>query len=347
MSVTIADVAKLANVGAGTVSRVLNGSKSVSEETRAQVLACIQQLGYRPNLVARGLAAKRTGMVAAIIPSIGYTQHAEAIQGLSDFLHEHGLRLMIGHCGYSAENEARIVSDFLERRPDAFYLTGTSHTADTRRMLRQSGIPVVEAANLTDDPIDCVVGYDNFDAARQVVHLLHARGHRNIAVATSLHDPNDRTAARRDGYLAACADLGIDMTERLIACTNSFAGGAAAVAQVARLSPAIDLLVCVTDVIAVGAILECQRRGIAVPGQLGVCGFDDLPIAAAINPALTTIGVDRVGMGRTAGQVLLQRLGGAAAMSGSVDVGFDIREHASTRSEISAPGEGATKELRE
>ena len=120
-----------------------------------------------------------------------------------------------------------------------------------------------------------------------------------------------------------------------------------AVAQVARLSPAIDLLVCVTDVIAVGAILECQRRGIAVPGQLGVCGFDDLPIAAAINPALTTIGVDRVGMGRTAGQVLLQRLGGAAAMSGSVDVGFDIRERASTRSEISAPGEGATKELRE
>lgn len=331
MSVTIADVARLANVGAGTVSRVLNGSKNVTDDTRAHVLACIQQLGYRPNLVARGLAAKRTGMVAAIIPTIGYTQHAEAIQGLSDFLQAHGLRLMIGHCGYSAAYEAQIVSDFLERRPDAFYLTGTSHTAEARHLLRESGIPVVEAANLTDDPIDSVVGYDNFGAARQIGHLLHQRGHRHIAVATSLHDPNDRTAARRDGYLAACADLGIDMTDRVITCINSFAGGADAVVQLALLTPAIDLLLCVTDVIAVGAILECQRRGIAVPGQLGICGFDDLPIASAINPALTTISVDRVGMGRAAGRVLLQCLGGEAAMSSTVDVGFQIRERASTR----------------
>jgi hypothetical protein len=115
----IADVARRAKVGAGTVSRVLNGSKNVSEETRQRVQACIRELGYLPNLVARGLAANRTGMLSAVIPAIGYTQYAEVIQGLSDILQENGIRLMIGHCGYSLEREEQIVTDFLEASPGA------------------------------------------------------------------------------------------------------------------------------------------------------------------------------------------------------------------------------------
>jgi LacI family transcriptional regulator, gluconate utilization system Gnt-I transcriptional repressor len=330
-SVKIDDVARLAKVGAGTVSRVLNGSKNVSEETRQRVQACIQELGYLPNLVARGLAANRTGMVSAVIPAIGYTQHAEVIQGLSDILQENGIRLMIGHCGYSLEREEQIVTDFLERRPDAFYLTGSWHTPETRRLLGNSGIPVVECTNLTRNPIDCVVGYDNFEGARQVTHLLHGRGHRNIAVVTSARDANDRVEDRLKGYLASCSELGVDTHDLVLRCENSFVGGADAIDRILRRPQPIDLLLCTTDVMAVGAIFECQRRGIAVPRQLGICGFDDLPIASSINPALTTVSIDRIAMGRTAGNVLLKRLDGRLPMHGIVDVGFRIKERASTR----------------
>ena len=331
MGATIADVARLARVGAGTVSRVLNGSGSVSAQTRARVEDSIRQLGYRPNQIARGLAARRTGMVGAIIPSIGYTQHAETIQGLSDILHENGLRLMIGHCGYSPEREQQIVADFLERQPDAFYLTGTRHTDQTRAMLQQAGIPVVEGANLTDAAIDSVVGYSNFDGGRQAADLLVQRGHRRIVVVTSVRDPNDRTDARVAGFLAGCAAHGIDMQGRILSCENSFAGGADAIAQWQTLPTPADALLCVTDVIAVGAILECQRRGIAIPAQLGICGFDDLPIAAAIHPALTTISIDRIAMGRAAGLAILRRLKGEISQSIMLDVGFHICERASTR----------------
>ncbi|QRM33384.1 LacI family DNA-binding transcriptional regulator [Microvirga sp. VF16] len=330
VNVTIADVARRANVGAGTVSRVLNGSKNVSRETREKVEACIRELGYMPNLVARGLAANRTGMISAIIPAIGYTQHAEVMQGLGDVLHENGIQIMIGHCGYSPEREEQIVANFLERRPDAFYLTGGWHTPQTRQLLQASGLPVVEGANLFDDPIDSVVGYDNFEAGRQIAHLLYSRGHRRMAIVTSSRDPNDRIADRLRGYLAAVRELEIDMDELVFSCENSFLGGAEAVDRATGLSNPVDLLLCSTDVMAVGAVFQCHRRGLSVPGQLAICGFDDLPIARSLTPALTTVSVDRVEMGRRAGQLLLQRIAGETAPHKRIDVGFVICEREST-----------------
>ncbi|MBV1707572.1 MAG: LacI family DNA-binding transcriptional regulator [Hyphomicrobiales bacterium] len=330
VTVTLAEVAKRARVGTGTVSRVLNGARNVSPSTRDRVQACIREMGYRPNLVARGLAASRTGMVCALIPAIGAPQHGEVIQGLGDVLHEHGIQLMIGDCGYQPDREEAIVADFLERRPDAFYLTGVVHNAKTRQMLRASGIPIVEGANLTDDPIDCVVGYSNFAAARALAQLMHRRGHRTMAFVASTSDPNDRIGDRLKGYLAACAELGQDTRGLVLESANNFNGGAAALDIVLHHAAPIDLLLCATDVLAVGAIFECQRRGIAVPGRLAIAGFDDLPLAAAISPGLTTVSVDRIAMGRVAGHMLLQRLAGRQSPYTKIDVGFTIRERAST-----------------
>lgn len=324
MSVKISDVARHAKVGAGTVSRVLNGGKNVSEQARLRVLAAIETLGYVPNLVARSLAANRTGIIAALVPSLGYSQHAEVAQGIMAYLHEHGTTLMIGHSGYDLEVEEEIVAAFLARRPDAFYLTGTEHSAATRRFLRTSGVPVVEGGNLTSRPIDCVVGYSNFDAIRQLTHRLHANGHRHIVHVTSSNEPNDRIRDRLGGYGAACAELGIAASRHVIGCPNTLAGGAEAVARALACGRPADALQCATDILAVGAILECQRRSIAVPGRLAISGFDDLPIAAAVVPKLTTVRIDRLGMGRRIGQVLLQRLEGETVKPKVIDVGFEV-----------------------
>jgi LacI family gluconate utilization system Gnt-I transcriptional repressor len=329
--VKIADVARHARVGAGTVSRVLNGAKNVSRHTRERVQASINALEYVPNLVARGLAANRTGIIAAVVPSLGYSLHAEIIEGVTEFLHDHGITLMIGHAGYDLEVERQIVSAFLARRPDAFYVTGIDHSEATRRLLKESGVPVVEGGNLTDTPIDCVVGYSNFEAVRQLTHLLYERGHRHIVHVNTGAEMTDRNRDRQRGYETAHAELKLSKRKRVLAGANSLDGGARAVAEVLALGRRVDALQCGTDLLAVGAIFECQRRGIAVPEQLAISGFDDLPIARSIVPPLTTVKIDRKGLGRRIGRVLLQRLSGDPLPSKVIDVGFQIVERASTR----------------
>src|SRR5262249_6494615 len=163
---------------------------------------------------------------------------------------------------------------FLARRPDAFYVTGIDHSDATQRILRNSGVPIVEGGNLTDTPIDCVVGYSNFQAMRQLTYLMHERGHRHIVHVNTGSEMNDRNRDRQRGYEAACTELKLSKKKRVLTGINTLDGGAQAVAQVLALGRPVDALQCGTDVLAVGAILECQRRGIAVPEQLAITGFD-------------------------------------------------------------------------
>ncbi|MDK1376511.1 MULTISPECIES: LacI family DNA-binding transcriptional regulator [unclassified Sinorhizobium] len=328
--VRLSDVAKRAEVGVGTVSRVLNGSVNVSADTRQKVTAAIAELGYVPNLVARSLAANRTGLIAAIIPAIGYTQHSEVIQGMADVLHAHGMNLMIGASGYSDEVELQIIDAFLARRPDAIYVTGVRHSEAIRSTLERSGIPVIEGSNLTNNPIDTVVGYSNFDASVELTRLLIDRGHRRIWHVTGAKDFNDRIDDRLAGFhwlASTCNGFEADV----IRCENSFEGGAEAVRQTLASVDKVEAMCFATDVMAVGGLLECQRRGVDVPGRLAITGFDDLTIAASINPSLTTVKVDRVGLGRKAAEIIVDRLQGNNQLPHIVDVGFEIIERQSTR----------------
>ncbi|WP_457663835.1 LacI family DNA-binding transcriptional regulator [Sinorhizobium medicae] len=281
--VRLSDVAKRAGVGVGTVSRVLNRSAKVSAITRKKVLDAIAELGYRPNLVARSLAANRTGLIAAIIPEIGYTQHSEIILGMTDVLHANEMNLMIGTCGYSDEGELKVIEALLSRRPDAIYVTGVRHTEAVRTALERSGIPVVEGTNLTDHPIDTVVGYSNFNASADLTRLLIDHGYRHIWHVTVNKDFSCRSDDRLKGFQwATSTEAGLEVN--VIRCENSFDGGAEAVRLVTAPGVKVEALTFTTDVMAVGGLLECQRRGIAVPERLAIAGFDDLTIARSINP---------------------------------------------------------------
>ncbi|MDX0415170.1 LacI family DNA-binding transcriptional regulator [Sinorhizobium medicae] len=329
-TVRLSDVAKRAEVGVGTVSRVLNGSAKVSAITRQKVVDAIAELGYVPNLVARSLAANRTGLIAAIIPVLGYTQHFEIIQSMSDVLHPYRMNLMIGACGYSDEVKLHVIKAFLARRPDAIYVTGVRHTEAVRTALERSGIPVVEGSNLTDDPIDTVVGYSNFNASVDLTRLLIDRGFRRIWHVTASKDLNGRIDDRLAGFQwVTSAEAGLEVD--VIRCENSFDGGAEAVRLIMASGVKVEALTFATDVMAVGGLLECQRRGIAVPERLAIAGFGDLTIARSINPPLTTVKVDRVGLGRKAAEIIVSRLQGNDHSSRIVDVGFEVVERESTR----------------
>lgn len=319
------DVARLAGVSVITVSRVLREPGKVAESTRARVLAAIATTGYVPNLVAGSLKSRRSGIVAAVIPSVTHSIVAEVVRGMTEVLNAEGLHLLLADSGFSPDEEEALVAAFLARRPDAMYLTGTTHTPGTRRMLDAARIPVVETGNLSDAPIDMVVGYSNFEAARAMTRALVASGRRTIGyVGQRGREYIDRVRDRHEGHRAALRDRRLRTRTLQVEVDLSYRGGAAGLAELLEREPRLDAVFCTSDVIAIGVLFECQRRNIAVPRQIAITGMDDQEIASQCVPALTTIRMPRYEMGRRAAELLCQRLAGATVKTKRLDLGFEV-----------------------
>jgi LacI family transcriptional regulator, gluconate utilization system Gnt-I transcriptional repressor len=320
------DVARLADVSLITVSRVLREPDRVAQSTRERVLEAISTIGYVPNLVAGSLKSRRSGIIAAVIPSVAHSIVAEVTRGMNSVLRERGLHLLLGDSGFSPQEEEHLVSAFLARRPDAIYLTGTTHTAGTRRMLDSARIPVVEAGNLTDSPIDMSVGYSNRGAARAMTHALIASGRRNIGYVGQVgRDVIDRVQDRYSGYRDALSENGIAFSTTLQAEVElSYRGGAAGMTTLLDHKSNLDAVFCTSDVIALGVLFECQRRKISVPRDIAITGMDDQEIASQCVPALSTVRMPRYEMGRRAAEMICQRLAGAAPAANAIDLGFNL-----------------------
>lgn len=322
----MADVARRAGVSVITVSRVLREPERVAVDTRTRVLSAIETMGYVPNLVARSLKSRRSGIIAAVIPSVTHSIVAEVVRGMREVLNEAGLHLLLADSGFSPDEEEALVAAFLARRPDAIYLTGTTHTPGTLKLLASARIPIVEAGNLTDTPIDMVVGYSNFDAARTMTAALLDSGRTTIGyVGQDGRHYIDRVRDRHAGHCRALRDRGLGDRKRLqVEVELSFRGGAAGLAELLAREPALDAVFCTSDIIAIGVLFECQRRGLAVPGRIAITGMDDQEIASQCVPALTTIRMPRHEMGRRAAAMLCRRLSGETLESNVVDLGFDV-----------------------
>ncbi len=321
------DVARLADVSPITVSRALSQPDKVSVETRRRVAAAIAQVGYVPNLTAGSLASNRSRIIAAIVPTIANSIFADTVQGLSDGLERQGYQLLLGQTGYSEASEDELIRAFLGRRPDALVLTGIGRSAAARTLLRNADIPIVETWDLTEAPLDMLVGFSNREAGRAMAEYFLARGHRRLAFVGST---DQRSQARRAGFLSAAPDaLTIALDEQA-----SVPRGRAALQRVRAEaagghSMGVQAIFFSTDVLAVGALLECQRLGLKVPDDLAIAGLGDLPIAAEINPALTTIEIRGYAIGERAARMLLQRLAGERVSPKIVDLGFRIVARAS------------------
>jgi LacI family gluconate utilization system Gnt-I transcriptional repressor len=326
----MADVARQAGVALVTVSRVFHTPHKVAPTTRARVERVIRDTGYVPNLVARSLAASRSGIVAALIPTIDNSLHAEMVQVMDQRCQAAGLHLLLGCTNFTLDHEEEMVRSLLAHQPEAIYLTGIIHSAATRAMLSAAAIPVVEAANLPETPIDMAVGYSNTAGAAAMIRLLIETGRRRIALVISPTESNDRQIDRRRAYEATLAEAGMVVDPARVAEADlSIAGGAAALRTLLDRDTGMDAIFCSSDVLAVGVLLECQRQGIRVPEEIAVAGFDDLPIAAEMVPALTTVRVRRRRLGEEAARLILTRLAGQVPEQRVVDVGVEIVRRAS------------------
>ncbi|HEX4883713.1 MAG TPA: LacI family DNA-binding transcriptional regulator [Casimicrobiaceae bacterium] len=326
----LADVAAAAGVSTMTVVRVMRDPAKVARATRERVEAVLRHTGYTPDLTARGLASNRSGLLAAIVPVLTNSLIADIMQGLTDAVAPDDYHLLLGASGFSAAQEEVMVRAFLSRRVDGIYLTGVTHTPQTVEMLRHAGIPVVEGGNLTDAPIDTVVGYSNVKAARRITRFLLERGYAPVGYIGAFAADNDRARDRRLGYEAALKAARRAPDPALcVETTLDVDAGARALATLLERRPDVRAVFCSADAIAIGALFECQRRGLAIPGDIAIAGFDDVPLAGQVVPALTTIRVPRYEIGQRAGKLLADRLAHRPVRQRVVDTGFELVVRAS------------------
>ena len=327
------DVARAAGVSVMTVSRALRKDGAVAPATRRRILAIVARMGYVPDQIAQGLSSRRSGFVAALVPSLNNALFADTIRTLSETLEDSGLQVLIGHTNYEAEREERLVHELLRRRPEALVITVDGHTAGTRKLLRGAGIPIVEIWDWPKRPIDHVVGFSNEDVARQLVHYLVSRGYRRIAYVGEHDDEGTRGAARRQGYVAAMGELrlGAPRVLNFALPPMSMTQGRQALAEVLRRWPDTDAIACVSDPCAFGVLVEAQALGRDVPGTLGIAGFGGWEVARCCEPTLTTIAVDAQAMGREVGLLLNGLRAGSACRTPTKPVRTTVPAHVEPR----------------
>jgi LacI family transcriptional regulator, gluconate utilization system Gnt-I transcriptional repressor len=327
----MADVARAAGVSTMTVSRFLSQPDRVSSEMRVRIEQALNQSGYMPNRLARNLSSNRSNVIGMIVPSLSNSLFAETVKGISDRLHDSDFLLMLADSGHSLEKEEALVKAFLTQRVGGLALHNTTHTIAVRDMIARAGIPVVEMGNLAHEPLDSVVSYSNFEAARLMTNHLARLGYRQIAFVSLPVQGNDRSAERRRGYLAALDELGRAVDRRLILERPAGLGsGAEAVTQLIEAVAEVDAIFFAGDVLALGAVSECQKRGWAVPGRVGIATFDDVDMLRFATPTVTTIRLPRYEIGRRSAQYLLERVNGVTNAPISLNLGFEIIQRDST-----------------
>lgn len=326
-AVTLHDVAKLAGVAPITASRALNTPAQVSDEVRRKVADAIARTGYVPNRLAGGLASTRSRLVAAVVPTISGPVFLETVQSLTEALAERGYQLMLGQSGYRGSREDALLEAIIGRRPDGIVLTGILHSAEGRRRLLASGIPVVETWDLTPTPIDMLVGFSHVAVGAKVADYLHAQGRRRLA---SVSGDDERAQRRRGAFEARAVELSLARPAGVaVPAPTTLRSGRAALAQLLEQDATVDAVFCSSDLLALGVLTEAQARGLSVPGQLAVVGFGDLDFAADLHPALTTVRINGQAIGRQAAQFIVERAEGRTVETRVVDIGFSIVSRAS------------------
>ncbi|AJQ93900.1 LacI family DNA-binding transcriptional regulator [Gynuella sunshinyii] len=327
-SVTLADVARLAGVSTITVSRALNYPDKVATKTLEKVNRAISQTGYVPNLLAGGLASRRTRLIAAIIPSITNLVYAETIQYFSNSLNESGYQVLLGESGYPEQSEQKLISTVLSRRPDGILLTGVNHSADCRRLLLAANIPLVETWDLTPTPLDTVVGFSHERIGVAVADFIASKGYQHVGTIIA----SDRRARFREKVMINRLEMhGIeDVLRSEVSVPTNLHRGRSGLASLLDKGFRHGVIWCSSDILAHGALIEAQSRGIKVPQELAIIGFGDQNFAVDTYPALTTVRIDRSRMGSIAANILLARIAQQELKEHVIDVGFEIIERETT-----------------
>lgn len=321
---TLHDVARVAGVSLITASRALGNPGVVSAKTIAKVQAAAEATGYIPNLLAGGLKSKRSLMVAGIVPALAVSQFLPTVQALTNELGAAGYQLILGQTAYDPDIEASVLNTMIGRQPDGIVVTGLVQSQSARDKLRRSRIPVVETWDLSDRPIDKLVGFSHVKVGGAVGGYFLSKGWTRIGIASG---SDHRARMRRDGFLAT---LGRDVPTAFVEPPSNLERGRRALADLLAMDPRLEAICCSSDQLAHGVLVEAQARGLRVPQDLSICGFGNADFSAHMVPSITTVHVDGPEIGRLAARLIIDQCRGAPIEQSIIDVGFRIIEREST-----------------
>jgi len=271
-----------------------------------------------------------------VIPTLDNAIFANTIHALQTTLDAAGYVLLLASHEFDAGVEARVTRTLIERGVDGLVLLGTTHHPDIYRMIEANGVPYVLTWAFDESGNHPCVGFDNRAAAMRITNYLLDLGHRRFAMISGITAQNERAQERLAGVRAALAARGITLpAERVVEKPYTHTGGREGLREVMAGRGQPTAVICGNDVLAIGAVAECHERGLAVPADVSITGFDDMEIAALMTPALTTVHFPTSDLGAYAANHLLLRLEGKA-----VDLRCKLPTELVVRASTAAPRPG-------
>lgn len=309
---TIHDVAQAAGVTIGTVSKALSGQGKLRVETRARVSAAAEGLGYRPNDLAHSLRRGRSFTVGLITSDLNGRFSLPLLAGIENAMGDARISVFLCNVGGDPCRERRHLESLLSKRVDGLIVAGTRTNPRPPIDVGRSGIPVLYAFTPTSDPRALSLIPDNVQGGRiATAHLLES-GRRRLAHVTGPED-YEGVRARCIGMEEALSLHGVSTAIPVLKGPWTEAWGYEAAARVLALDPRVDAIFCGSDVVARGVVDSLRERGVRVPDDVAVVGFDNWPvIAATTRPPLSTVDMDLEPLGRLAGRYLLDLVDGQA-----------------------------------
>lgn len=323
--VSLSEVAQAAGVSKMTASRVLRGEGGYSEKTRALVMEKVDKFGYLPNRLATVFAGdKSSTFIGVSIPDLGNEVFAQVLEGIDRKLGSFGHQTVLGLTQHTMKEEENWIRTVLSWQPAGLILTGRYHSTRAVEMLKNAGIPIVEIWDLNSSPLDMSVGINHFDCGFDMGRYLIGCGYTNIGYVGTSHDTANAATTRLDGFCKAVEGGGGAVVKQLcLHDTATYYPGYYGTEQLLASGSAVECIFYQNDAMAFGGLQYCQRKGLAVPKDIGIAGWGDLPIASVMTTRLTSMHVPHLKLGQAAAEMMIGRLSDEPVQT-CQDIGFRL-----------------------
>jgi len=314
-SITINHVAKAAGVSTATISRALNQPEAVRPALRERIDKTIKRLGYIPNASARSLMLRRSGTIGMIVPTLDNAIFAQGLAAFQDQLLESHYQLLVASSNYDPNIEANQINNLLVRGVEGIAVFGISQQLEILQLLQNRGVPYIHIGALKAPLSGFCSGFDNQQAIQLGVQHLLDLEHTKFGMIAGITANNDRARDRVKGSVSLLKKNKIGLAANLIIeCPYTIEAARDALKQLLDTEPKLTAIICGNDVLALGALLEASKQGIAVPKKLSIMGFDDLELSRHLMPSLTSMHVNANSMWREAANHLVAQINGDNAL---------------------------------
>jgi len=320
------EIAAKAGVSLATVSRTIHSPHLVRTETREHIRQVMTEYHYVYNVTASDFSKKRSSVIGVLIPTTKGSIFANSTKTIQEKAQERGFSLIIANTGYNGDVESMLLRQFQERRLAGIILTGFAIGQESVvKAMVQGGIPCVVIWEALEDSSLSFVGFNNFTAAYSMTEYLIRLKHERIGLILGPYTKVRRARRRLEGYQAALRDYGLSVDPRiLIERQPTLHEGKEAMEKLLSMRQPPTAVFAASDMLAIGALAAAREKGLKVPDDVSVAGFDDIDFAAFCNPPLTTVRVPAAQMGETAVEVLMEMIQGTSVKAKRITLNTEL-----------------------